>query len=184
MEDKISKKSIGKRIMELRKKNNEKQKDLAELLATVPNNISKIESGATGLTCDNLIKIAEHYNVSTDYLCKGEGGVDLLDTLKKYINFRYASIDGIADDDHVHLIPIFTINKHLYDYFFQIAHANCTSQMPENIKQQWIEQATEEFNRNIINDTYSDYCSFIPLSDTVLEEHRDIIQIIEKHSVE
>lgn len=184
MEDKTSKMAIGKRIKALREKNKEKQKNLALLLETTQNSISKVENGTSGLTIDNLIKIAEHYRVSLDYLCKGEGGTDILDTLKKYVNFSYSSISGMAEDDNSHLIPKFSINKFFYRYLSQVAQANSTSEMPENIKQLWIAQAEKEFNDTIINDMYSDCYLFIPLNETVLQEQRNIIKEIEKHIAE
>ena len=131
-----------------------------------------------------VVKLAEHYRVSLDYLCKGEGGTDILDTLKKYVNFSYSPICGIADDDNSHLIPHFSIDKYFYNYLSQIALANSNSKIPENIKQIWKAQAKKEFNDTIIKDMYSDYYSFIPLTKTVLEEQRSIIKEIEKHIAE
>lgn len=184
MEEKTSKEEIGKRIKKLREKNKEKQKDLATLLDTTQNSISKVENGRSGLSIDNLIKVAAHYEVSLDYLCKGEGGADILDTLKKYVNFSYSSISGMADDDNSHLIPYFFIDKFFYHYLSQVAQANSNSKMPENIKQMWIAQAEKEFNDTIINDMYSNYYKFIPLTETVLQEQRSIIKEIEKHIAE
>ena len=184
MEEKTSKKAIGKRIKELRKKNKEKQEDLAQLLETTQNSISKVENGTSGLAINNLIKIAEHYGVSLDYLCKGEGGAYILNTLNKYVNFSYSSISGIAADDNTHLIPYFKIDKFFYQYLSQVAQANSNSKMPENIKQMWIAQAEKEFNDTIINDMYSEYYSFIPLAESVLHEQRNIIIEIEKHIAE
>ena len=74
MDIKTSPEAIGLRIKELRKKNNETQYDLANAIKCNQNNISKIEKGGS-LTSVNLIAIANHYNVSLDYLCKGEGGL-------------------------------------------------------------------------------------------------------------
>lgn len=184
MSDKTTNISIGKRIQELRKKNNETQQMLAEVISTQQNNISKIEKGEHSLTLQNMILISEHYNVSLDYLCKGEGGYNLLDTLDKYIRFTYGKISGIADDKKNHPIPQIEINNFFYDYLCQTANANYTSQMPENIRQLWIEQSTKEFNDNIINDKYSKYTSFYLLASSILEENREIIQIIEKHIIE
>ena len=76
---------IGKRIRDLREKNGETQNNLADALHCKQNNISKMERGKS-LTSDNLIAIAEHYNVSMDYLCKGEGGIDLFDTSDSFFN--------------------------------------------------------------------------------------------------
>lgn len=181
MEDKTCKKAIGRRIKDLRKKMKEKQKDLAQLLDTTQNSISKVENGSSGLSINNLIKVADHYNVSLDYLCKGEGGTDILDTLKKYVCFEYHSTSGIADDDNKHLIPYFSIDSYFYRYLSQVADANSHFNMPDNIKEMWIAQAENEFNDTIICDTYSDRDNFIPLFQSVLSEDRDILKKIEKH---
>lgn len=89
MDIKSSPEAIAKRIKELREKNGETQNDLAVALKCNQNNISKIESGKS-LTSDNLIAIAEHYDVSLDYLCKGLGGANMLDTLSKYIQLYFS----------------------------------------------------------------------------------------------
>ena len=44
MENKTDRKSVGLRIQELRKKNKETQKDLASVISTTPNSISKLEN--------------------------------------------------------------------------------------------------------------------------------------------
>ena len=57
-----------KRIRELREDNDEKQREIAELLNTSQQHYSKIENGATEITADRIITLAKHYNVSTDYI--------------------------------------------------------------------------------------------------------------------
>lgn len=182
MEVKTNPETIGLRIKRLREKNSESQKDLSEILQCKQNNISKIEQGKSQ-TLENLIAIAEHYDVSLDYLCKGEGGIDLLDTLDKYIHYRLTPISEIADDKKNHLIPHIEINNSLYNCLRQIELANKNSDMPQKIKTSWINDAKSEFNNTIISDNYRDYTSFILLEKTILEENQDIIKHIEKHIV-
>lgn len=62
------KKIFGERLNKLRKKNDELQADLAEILNVDTSMISKWEKGVNYPDVKNLIEIAEHYNVSTDYL--------------------------------------------------------------------------------------------------------------------
>lgn len=181
MEDKTCKKSVGNRIRELRKKHNETQKDLAERIATTQNNVSKIENGETGLTFDNLIQISNHYNVSLDYLCKGEGGADLLDTLNNYVKLEYRKIFGLFNDDTSLSIPYLSINDCFYHYLSQVAHANNDSAMPEDVKSFWIKKVESEFNDTIVSDDYSHYHSFIPFKESILEEQNNIIPILIKH---
>lgn len=61
MNNKTDRKSVGQRIKELRKKNNETQKKLADIINSTPNSISKLENGDMGLTFENMLLIAEHF---------------------------------------------------------------------------------------------------------------------------
>ena len=45
-----------------------KQKDIAKYLNVSQNTYSQYETGVISLTADVLIKLAEYYNVSVDYL--------------------------------------------------------------------------------------------------------------------
>ncbi len=181
MDIKTAPEAIAKRIKDLREKNGETQKDLAEALHFNQNNISKIEKGKS-LTPNNLIAISEHYNVSMDYLCKGEGGTDLLDTLQKYVRYKLAKTSGICETPTSHLIPYVEINQSLYNCLRQLSLAKANLDMPQKIKEQWIEEATQEFTNGIITDDYNNYVSFILLEESVLSENLDIIKYIEKHT--
>lgn len=183
MDKKTSPGSIGLRIKELRENYQETQNDLAKAINCKQNNISKIEKGGS-LTSDNLIAIANHYKVSLDYLCKGKGGIDLLDTLDKYVHYRLAKMNGLDETAKSHLIPHIEINHSLYNCLRQISLAKKNAEMPESIKNQWIERAIEEFNNGIISDDYKDYNSFIILEQSILNENPNIISLIEKHIVE
>ena len=59
---------VGKRIAELRKKNNESQEDLAHAINYNQSTICKLEKGQR-LSADQQLKIAEHYGVSPTSLC-------------------------------------------------------------------------------------------------------------------
>ena len=60
---------MGKiRLRELRKQRNITQLKLAMDLGTNQNNISRYESGEHEADYDTLIKIADYFNVSIDYL--------------------------------------------------------------------------------------------------------------------
>lgn len=182
MDIKTTPEAIAKRIKYLREKNGETQNDLAISLGCNQNNISKIENGKS-LTSDNLILIAEHYHVSMDYLCKGEGGIDLLDTIEKYIRYKLAKISGIDESEKTHLIPHIEINHALYNCLRQISLAKTNPDMPQKIKEQWIKEATEEFNNGIITDNYKNYISFVLLESSILSENIDVVKLIEKHTV-
>lgn len=116
MNNKTDRKSVGQRIKELRKKNNETQKELADIINSTPNSISKLENGDMGLTFENMLLIAEHFNVSLDYLCKGEGGSNLLETLNKYFSLRYHQISGVDETDNTYPLPVLSIDRAYFDY--------------------------------------------------------------------
>ena len=59
---------FGNRLKNLRKKNDEMQSDLAEVLKVDTSMISLWENGKNYPEVKKLIEIAEHYEVSTDYL--------------------------------------------------------------------------------------------------------------------
>lgn len=56
------------RLLELRKQNNKSQQEIADLLNIRQNNYSKYELGKTEPNINSLIKLADYYNVSIDYL--------------------------------------------------------------------------------------------------------------------
>lgn len=56
------------RIKDLREDNNKNQKEIATILGIQQNSYSQIENGINNLQIDHLIKLADFYNTSTDYL--------------------------------------------------------------------------------------------------------------------
>ena len=59
---------IYKNIRNLREDRDLKQKDLAEMLNVSQNTYSQYETGVIELTASTLIKLADFYDVSVDYL--------------------------------------------------------------------------------------------------------------------
>jgi transcriptional regulator with XRE-family HTH domain len=59
---------IGDIISELRKDKGLKQQDLADLLCVASNTISGYENGVFAPDLQNIAKLAEFFDVSTDYL--------------------------------------------------------------------------------------------------------------------
>ncbi|WPC42185.1 helix-turn-helix transcriptional regulator [Clostridium sp. JS66] len=64
--------SISERLQKLRKHERYSQEQLAEKLGVTRQAISKWESNQGNPDINNIIKLSEIYNVSTDYLLKGE----------------------------------------------------------------------------------------------------------------
>lgn len=65
--------SVGKRISELRKKQGLTQEQLAEMLGTTRQAVSKWESEKTNPDLDYIISIGKIFHVSMDYLLLGIG---------------------------------------------------------------------------------------------------------------
>ena len=57
-----------KNLRGIREDNDIRQKDIAEYLNVSQNTYSQYETGVISLTAEVLIKIAEYYDVSVDYL--------------------------------------------------------------------------------------------------------------------
>lgn len=65
------------RLKHIREDNDLTQADIAELLKTTRQQVSKWETGIQMMGVDKYIILAEHYNVSVDYL------LGLIDTPRK-----------------------------------------------------------------------------------------------------
>ena len=68
---------IKNRLKDIREDRDLKQADIAEILSTTQEQISKYETGKQLMGIDKYIRLAEFYNISIDYL------VGIVDTPKK-----------------------------------------------------------------------------------------------------
>ncbi len=57
-----------KKIRDTREDNDLTQKDIAKVLNVSQSTYSQYETGVTSLTAEMIIKLADYYNVSIDYL--------------------------------------------------------------------------------------------------------------------
>lgn len=73
------------RIRDLREDNNKSQKQIATLLGIQQNSYSQIENGINNLQIDHLIKLANFYNTSTDYI------LGLTDEIKPYPHKKHTN---------------------------------------------------------------------------------------------
>ncbi len=64
----FSKELFGQRLCEIRKKNHETQTDLGNVLGLAKGRVSDMENGKNTTTIENIVKICEHYKISSDYL--------------------------------------------------------------------------------------------------------------------
>ncbi len=62
---------VGKRIKLLRQSKDINQTELGKVLGVSPSAISDIERGVTRLNVDDLVKLAEYFNVSVSTLLEG-----------------------------------------------------------------------------------------------------------------
>lgn len=58
----------AKRIVDIRKENGLKQSDIAEIMGFSPSAVGMYERGVREIPCNKLVKFANYFNVSTDYL--------------------------------------------------------------------------------------------------------------------
>ena len=63
---------VGNRIRTERIKNNLTIEQLSELINVSPSYMGLVERGARGLSLENLIKLADIFRTSTDYILLGE----------------------------------------------------------------------------------------------------------------
>ena len=68
---------IFQRMKDLREDHDLSQEDIAKILQTTREQVSKYETGKQMMGADKYIKLAKYYNVSLDYL------MGLIDTPKK-----------------------------------------------------------------------------------------------------
>ncbi len=81
---------FGNKLRDLRHKNNLSQENLGKILGISKGMLSSYESAMRMPTYDNLIKIALHFNVTTDYLL----GIDK-DTSINNINLNDEQLKAI-----------------------------------------------------------------------------------------
>ena len=59
---------LAERLKPLRKNKGKKQKEMADLLNVTERHYQKIEYGKVNVSATTLIKLANYFNVTTDYL--------------------------------------------------------------------------------------------------------------------
>ncbi|MDE7206380.1 MAG: helix-turn-helix domain-containing protein [Lachnospiraceae bacterium] len=87
---------LSERLQQLRKKENYSQEQLAELLGISRQAVSKWESGQGYPDISNIMKLAEIYNVSTDYILLEKKEETQSDTAPKSRIISKKAIDIIA----------------------------------------------------------------------------------------
>lgn len=86
---------LGKRITSLRKKAHLTQEQMAAKLNITRSALSQYELGTRNPDYDLLIKIADFFDVSIDYLLRGEDHYkDKARELRNHTDVRFAAVDG------------------------------------------------------------------------------------------
>lgn len=68
--------SVGTRLKKVRTEKGLSQKDVAEVLNVTRQTVSKWENNASYPDLDNLVRLSEHYEISTDELLKGNTEIE------------------------------------------------------------------------------------------------------------
>lgn len=168
-------KAIGERISTLRKnniiikENNKKSKetqyDLAFAINVTQTTISKIEKGnIKNVSIDILAKVANHYNVSLDYLCFGTGANSLLELLKSYVSL---STSNLSDDINNFKYPIIKVDKAFFDYLIRTENIKSMSNVPDKFMTQWINDLQKEFEKDKESNN-GEKISFVPVPEVLI----------------
>lgn len=67
--------AMGKRLRTYRQLNNYTQENMAEILDISLKHYSEVERGITGLSIEKLIFLSKQFDISLDYLLKGDSSV-------------------------------------------------------------------------------------------------------------
>ncbi|SEU22489.1 DNA-binding transcriptional regulator, XRE-family HTH domain [Lacrimispora sphenoides] len=165
MDFNVRQKEVGSRIKNLREKRGESQTELGEAIGLSQNSISKIENGETQLTLENQYSIAEHYNVSHDYICTGKNDDSILSLLEKYVSLKYANTsDGIETFEY----PVLKIDKVLFDYLVHVAHARNTKGVPDDVRELWIEREISSFYERNKNNAHNESEAIVSMPEQLI----------------
>lgn len=180
------KKALGEKIKSIREKNFETQSKLARKIGLKQNSISKAECGKNYLSIPNLIKLCERYNISLDYLCRGIESNSTIDNLNQYVSIKYSTI--LSDDKYS--FPQIEIEKEYFRYLFESANVSRIKNMPEGIKDKWLNEIKNRFQKHSYekpSDSFSssaDRESFIIIPQELLfklDNYCDILRDVHKY---
>ena len=166
MRGEFMKKRIGNKIKTLRTTNNLNQSELSELLNVTQASLSTYENGNKLPSLDVLIRIADYFKVSLDWLCDRKTssqlytGADLITfflELKKYKYFNYTidfveiDIDTPTGTDTCPLLQL-TLDESKYIYEFGVFSNYDFSQFMLEYKE--LEGKLENLNDSQLSENY------------------------------
>lgn len=103
---------LGERIAKLRKQRNLSQYELAERLGFSRGKLANYEQGTRQPDYDTLLKIADYFNVSTDFLL---GKTDEKNPDKQRINSAYHEYEKLTEEEKDYLDMQLEIYRKLRD---------------------------------------------------------------------
>lgn len=167
MDIEIIKKEIGKRIKNLRKEKGESQEDLGKILGVCQNSISKLERGESSLSLETQYKIAEHFNVSHDFICTGVDDNSILKLLNQNFYIEYKA--ELSYGKMHYCYPVLKINKIFFAYLHEIAKIELEKKqhnLPDDVSNLWIDNIVNKFYEKYKKnkkDKEKQYIEFFPL---------------------
>ena len=97
--------SLQERVKELRKEHGWSQGELAERVGADPAQISRYENGRITPSADAVIRLAEVFDISCDYLLVDDAPRRRFRTPEDALGNHLATVAELGDDD-IHLVDV------------------------------------------------------------------------------
>jgi len=110
---------LGERIKQLRKEKNWQQAELAEKIEADARQISRYEKGKIKPSAETLLKIAQVFDVSIDYLLKDDAPKKLTQIEDKELLKYLDDIQNLEEEDRrclFHIIESFKTKKRIRSF--------------------------------------------------------------------
>lgn len=151
--DTLIKKGMSERIKSQRIKNNLSQEELAKKMKINQNAISKVETQENYLSIPNLIKLCEIFNVSLDYICRGEQTETVFDNIRNYIQIKMVKYSF----EEAYTYPVIEIDKAFFAFLFETSRINNNARIPDDIRNSWLNKVEEEFREHRAKSIYNKF---------------------------
>lgn len=181
---------IAMRIKALRAEHNESQEQLAKALAVSKAQIQNIEQDRTNLSIDIALSIAQHYNVSLDYLCTGNYGISdmkapqrILESLKDVFELTPGKMSLDLHKPTPYFYDYFTlkISAPLNKYLRSVAAAQSMlkdGNIEKDFYEDWIKGAQQKFNESFDTEKAAESIEFVVLPASDLSD--EMIRVLEE----
>lgn len=159
--------NFSKRLKKLRINNELTQKELAETLNVSTVSISSYETGAKTPSFDMVLKIAQKYNVSVDWLCGLSNNMKLNNKITTYkelfqlfitiFDTRYENEENTSVIDNINIEESYvclTLHEDInFENFFSkwcdIFKLYCERTIDKDLYNMWLEKQLKNFDRPI-----------------------------------